>query len=123
MVQRGSLKVMWCLATIASCASGQWLNYPAPGIPRLPDGKPNLAAPAPKAADGKPDFSGIWEPIASLNLEQVSGVAYSNQFAKLGSGLPGGIPYTGWAADLVKARNANLHRDDPGAHCLPTGPT
>src|ERR1700689_2991924 len=25
----------------------QWLNYPTPGIPRLADGKPNLAAPAP----------------------------------------------------------------------------
>jgi hypothetical protein len=70
--QGRSLKVLCVLALIASCASGQWLNYPTPGIPRLPDGKPNLAAPAPKAADGKPDLSGIWEPIASLNLEQVS---------------------------------------------------
>ena len=69
---RGSLNLLCGLTLIASCASGQWLNYPTPGIPRLPDGKPNLAAPAPKAADGKPDLSGIWEPIASLNLEQVS---------------------------------------------------
>ena len=28
-------------------ASAQWLNYPTPGVPRLPDGKANLAAPAP----------------------------------------------------------------------------
>jgi hypothetical protein len=41
-------------------ASAQWLNYPAPGIPRLPDGKPNLSAPAPRTPDGKPDLSGIW---------------------------------------------------------------
>jgi hypothetical protein len=40
-------------------ASGQWLKYPS-AIPRLPDGKPDLSAPAPRSADGKPDLSGIW---------------------------------------------------------------
>ena len=40
------LELLGRLALIASCASGQWLNYPAPRIPRLPDGKPNLTAPA-----------------------------------------------------------------------------
>ena len=41
-------------------APAQWLDYPTPGVPRLPDGKPNLTAPAPKTADGKPDLSGLW---------------------------------------------------------------
>ena len=40
--------------------SAQWLHYPTPGVPRTPDGKPNLSAPAPKTADGKPDLSGVW---------------------------------------------------------------
>ena len=39
----------------------QWPSYPTPGVPKTPDGKPNLTAPAPKTADGKPDFSGIWQ--------------------------------------------------------------
>ena len=43
------------LGLLSSAASAQWLNYPTPGVPRLPDGKPDLAAPAPKAPDGKPD--------------------------------------------------------------------
>jgi hypothetical protein len=42
--------------------TGQWLNYPTPGIPRTPDGKPNLTAPAPRTADGHPDLSGLWAP-------------------------------------------------------------
>src|ERR1700720_4910367 len=45
---------------ICSPLSAQWLNYPTPGIPRLPDGKPNLNAPAPRTADGKPDLTGVW---------------------------------------------------------------
>jgi hypothetical protein len=39
--------------------SAQWLNAKDPKVPRLPDGKPNLTAPAPRVA-GKPDLSGIW---------------------------------------------------------------
>jgi hypothetical protein len=42
-------------------AAGQWLSYPTSGIPRTPDGKPNLSAPAPRTTDGKPDLSGLWE--------------------------------------------------------------
>ena len=44
----------------ALTASAQWAKFPTPGVPRGPDGKPNLSAPAPKTADGKPDLSGIW---------------------------------------------------------------
>src|SRR5436190_293957 len=55
------LMVAGACMVIASTSNAQWLNYPTPGIPRLPDGKPNLTAPAPKTTEGRPDLSGIWE--------------------------------------------------------------
>ena len=48
------------VALCSAAASAQWLNYPTPGLPRLPDGRPNLAAPPARMPDGKPDLSGVW---------------------------------------------------------------
>ena len=45
---------------LATAAHAQWLNYVPAGTPLTRDGKPNLAAPVPRAADGKPDLSGTW---------------------------------------------------------------
>ena len=56
-------------ALFSSAAQAQWLNYKTPGIPRLPDGKPNLSAPAPRTADGKPDLSGLWRIDAAGTAE------------------------------------------------------
>ena len=47
--------------TFGTTVAAQWLNYPAAGIPRLPDGRPNLSAPAPRSPDGRPDLFGVWE--------------------------------------------------------------
>src|SRR5215469_7662180 len=54
-------------------ARAQWLDLPTPGIPRAPDGKPDLKAAVPRTANGKPDLSGLWLPdgnIYSGNLIQ-----------------------------------------------------
>src|SRR5215470_3646601 len=94
----------------ATTVSAQWLNYPTPGIPRLPDGKPNLAAPAPKTKEGKPDLSGLWA------------IRYRPYNANIATDLkPEDI--LPWAAALTEQRRENLGKDDPSSlHCLPFGP-
>jgi len=97
---------------LALAAPAQWINYPSPGIPRTPDGKPDLTAPAPRTGDGKPDLSGLWQPA--------SGGA-DPQFADIAKELKDGLPFQKWAADLVKARRAENNKDDPDGHCQPLG--
>jgi hypothetical protein len=65
IVRRRLLTTVLALLLATASAGAQWLKYPTPGIPRLPDGRPDLSAPAPRTADGKPDISGLWR--ASVN--------------------------------------------------------
>jgi hypothetical protein len=97
------------LCAISLPLAAQW-EVKTPGIPRLPDGKPNMKAPAPKTADGKPDLSGIWEP---------NGIKYLiNIAADL---KPEDIPFKPEAAALYKERVQTFGKDDPDARCLPSG--
>jgi len=63
-------RLLFLFAVFSAGAHAQWLNFPTPGTPRTRDGKPNLAAPAPRGLDGKPDLSGLWRheitPLAEL---------------------------------------------------------
>ena len=65
-------------------------------------GKAAPSGPMPRMPDGKPDFQGVWTP--------------GNSFMQMGQ--PSLQP---WAEELYKQRRANLSKDDPEGHCLPSG--
>jgi hypothetical protein len=101
------------LLLVPVAAGAQWLHYPTPGIPRLPDGKPDLKAPAPRLPDGKPDLSGIWEGWR---------LGPQSHFFDLAAGLePSEVQMTPWAAAIQKQRSGRDHVDDPLGYCMPPG--
>lgn len=114
--------VLATLATLqTSPASAQWLKYPTPGVPRLADGRPNSGAPAPRAADGTIDLSGLWEPDPSGGTPSAFGavVTLPAEFQNVAAQLKGGLPYKPWALDLRNARQADNGKDNPDGLCLP----
>jgi len=97
------------IAFFAASVFAQWLNFPTPGVPRLPDGKPNLKAPAPKTPDGKPDLSGTW---------QTKG-GYTGNIAR--DLKPGELVFQPWAEALYKHRQDTSGKEDPQAYCTLSG--
>ena len=84
-------------------AGAQWLDRPTPGIPRTPDGKPNLTAPAPRGPDGKPDLTGIWNgPVPEPRFDPANAQP--------------------WVNDLMRQRQLEYHKGRPSYNCLPSGP-
>lgn len=110
-------------AAFAASLSAQWLQYPTPGVPRLPDGSPNFNAATPRTADGKPDFSGVWEPEKNRPCppEGCADMQVPLEFLNIDTGLKGGLPYQPWAAQLRKERAEQNGKDDPVSRCLPGG--
>jgi hypothetical protein len=112
---RTALITFGVLAALSGTARAQWLTYPTPGIARLASGQPNLSAPAPRAANGKPDLSGQWQAACGFT----NGCA---GFFDLAIDLePAAVQMTPWAAAIQKQRVDRDHIDDPYGYCLPMG--
>jgi len=128
------------IALAALPIAAQWPNYSVAGAPRTPEGKVIMDAPAPKAPDGHPDLSGIWDlrgpggrggpggqqkgPPPQKGApppELPPGTPPNATFKNVGSGFKEGLPLLPWAADLVKQRRSENSKDNPDAHCLPLG--
>jgi hypothetical protein len=118
-----------------TCATAQWLSYPSPKTPLTRDGKPNLKAKAPRASNGKPDLSGVWqiEPPPAGEYERLYGPIGSS--GAVGDDVrdnaryffnlfidfqPGEEPLTAEAAALTLTNRQNL-LSSPTARCLPYG--
>jgi hypothetical protein len=120
----------------AALGLGQWLDHPTPDIPRTRDGRPNLAAPAPRGTDGKPDLSGIWqvESTPREEMERLFGRIVAPQalgddpgtFSKYMLDILADVPQRDSlllpeAANVAKKRRASFRTDRPMANCLPAG--
>src|SRR2546425_1977270 len=105
----GILSSVAMLVLICAPVYGQWVKVPARGIPKGPDGKLNLSAPAPRSPDGHPDLSGVWE---SGGAKYILDIAADLK--------PGDVPFMPLAKALVDQRAAGSHSGwDSPANCLP----
>ena len=120
MIKRSVLAAIVTSAVATTGVQAQWLTYSTPGIPRLPDGRPNLSAPAPRGANRRPDLSGIWAaPCAIYGRDDCF---VRSLFFDLAKDLNAAdVQMTPWASAIQKQREARNHVDDPYTYCLPLG--
>src|SRR5262245_56545910 len=107
MKTRLTLLILFLMSTPVHA---QWQKVPPAAVPRTPDGKLNLSAPAPRLPNGRPDVSGIWQP----NGKYVGNLAADMK--------PEDVPFQPWAKALWEQRKDGSHsREDNAAQCLPQG--
>ncbi len=104
----------WVLILFLAACSGapaQWLPVRDRATPRTKDGKPNLAAPAPRTAGGRRDLAGIWEVDSPKYLADIA-ADYK----------PGQLPIQPWAQKLTDERRTGIHAsEESNANCRPQG--
>jgi hypothetical protein len=74
-----------------------------------------------RTADGKPDFSGIWQAATTANWNILAHPADKDLPAGLGIVEGNEIPYHGWAAAQQRDNLANRAKADPETRCFLPG--
>ena len=125
--------IFWIAVTGAiTPIHAQWLNYPTPGTPLTRDGKPDLSAKAPRAANRKPDLSGVWaiQPPPAGEIERLYGDlgativagddprSFSRYWANILIDFKRGEEPLRPEAAAVTLKNRQT-MDNPDSHCLP----
>ena len=121
---------------LAAPAFAQWPRYPTADAPKNRSGEPNLEGPVPKASDGKPDLSGIWERVGPgginpdiASLQSPDGGPPAATFWNVGAGFEQGLPFRPLAATV--ARRAHVEQSEEqsrrivptdGAHAAASAP-
>ena len=100
----------FCLVLAAAPAGAQWLTTKTPGLPRKADGKVNLAAPAPRTPDGKPDLTGIWATAGGQG--ELNGLETLRVDPK---------DMKPWAIELQEKRSHDYFKSRPDFMCRPSG--
>ena len=108
---RLAITALALVSALPSPVRAQWEPYPWKNVPRTPDGKVDLNAPARRTADGHPDLSGFWVPTVAVK-----------HLLNLAADLkPGEVPLQPWAEAVYKERIETNGKDHPGVHCWPSG--
>lgn len=122
------------LALLPASTQAQWLHYPTPGIPRTRDGGANLKAAAPRAANGRPDLSGLWQ-IQPTPIDEITRMfgpsvdklsvpgddihSFSKYVFSIFADLkPEDAPTRPETAKITEAHLASFGRENPTTRCL-----
>src|SRR5215475_12562598 len=97
LTHAATLLALLLLMSTPLFAQPWWSKVPAGSVPRTADGKVNLSAPAPRLPDGKPDFSGVWNPPTGY-LRNLSKDLKDDE-----------VQFQPWAKTLFDERAAGLH--------------
>src|SRR5687768_5570069 len=107
--RRHAARVLLTVLLVSAPAGAQWKNLPMDGVP-MRDGKPDMAAPAPRTSSGKLDLSGIYQPSYRYFANLAADIGLAN------------VPMTEEARKIHAARATGLlGYEEPDAHCLPQG--